>query len=358
MRTGSHDAPFDEVAPTAIDLFSGCGGTTLGLVQAGFDVVAGVEIDPLARKAYELNHPAIPLWDDVCQVDVPQLLARLKRKSGQIDLVVGCPPCQAHSALARLNGGRYIRNPENKDLVFELLRIVEGVNPKIVMIENVPRLAEEPRFRKVLRKLREVGYVGQPTILNARDYGVPQRRLRMVYIGSRIGEVSHAAPLSLRRCVRDAIADLLPAGISGDPLHDFPETRSKKVAALINSIPRDGGSRAALPARRQLACHRRCDGFKDVYGRMAWADPAPTITGGCVNPSKGRFLHPTENRTITLREAALLQSFPSDYAFPLDRGKFAVAQLIGNAFPPEFVRLQGETIIDHLRCRQRRRTPT
>ena len=117
---------------------------------------------------------------------------------------------------------------------------------------------------------------------------------------------------------------------------------------LIRLIPKDGGSRLDLGRQRQLGCHRRCDGFKDVYGRMAWDDVSPTVTGGCVNPSKGRFLHPTKNRCVTLREAALLQSFPPTYRFSLRRGKFPAAQMIGNALPPEFIRRHAKQVGKHL----------
>lgn len=144
--------------------------------------------------------------------------------------------------------------------------------------------------------------------------------------------------------VREAIGDLPQAGTSGDPLHDFPEKRSAAVMARITAIPKDGGSRADLGADAQLDCHKETDGFKDIYGRMSWSKPAPTITGGCVNPSKGRFLHPDEDRAITLREAALLQGFPPEYSFSLDRGKFAAAAMIGNALPPAFVEAHARQI--------------
>jgi DNA (cytosine-5)-methyltransferase 1 len=151
-----------------------------------------------------------------------------------------------------------------------------------------------------------------------------------------------------KRSVRDAIGHLPRPGSSGDPLHDVSEKRSEKVKRLIASIPKNGGSRRDLGRKRQLRCHTDCDGFNDVYGRMAWDEVAPTITGGCVNPSKGRFLHPTQNRSITLREAALLQGFPADYYFSLERGKFAAAQMIGNAFPPPFVRPHAIIIRRHV----------
>lgn len=138
--------------------------------------------------------------------------------------------------------------------------------------------------------------------------------------------------------VRDTIGALAKAGRSGDPLHDCPETRGPRVLNLLVRVPKDGGSRSDLGSENQLACHQRCDGFKDVYGRMSWDDVAPTITSGCVNPSKGRFVHPDQNRSITLREAAMLQGFPRSYKFSLRRGKFAAAEMIGNALPPEFVK--------------------
>jgi DNA (cytosine-5)-methyltransferase 1 len=163
-------------------------------------------------------------------------------------------------------------------------------------------------------------------------------------MASRLGIVPFAPKAKMRRTVRQVIGSLPAAGKSGDPLHDFPEKRSDKTLKLIRQIPKNGGSRTALSDDRQLRCHKRCDGFKDVYGRMAWNTLAPTITGGCVNPSKGRFLHPTKNRAITLREAALLQGFPRRYFVSLDEGKYRAAELIGNALPPEFSRRQAAQI--------------
>jgi DNA (cytosine-5)-methyltransferase 1 len=118
----------------------------------------------------------------------------------------------------------------------------------------------------------------------------------------------------------------------------LPEKRAGTVLKLIRDIPKDGGSRGDLPRARQLRCHKKSDGFSDIYGRMAWKKVAPTITSGCFNPSKGRFLHPESDRAITMREAALLQGFPRDYSFALSYGKQAIALMIGNALPPEFIR--------------------
>ena len=337
--------------PKAFDIFCGCGGTTQGLRDAGFSVIGGIESDELAVQTYRKNHKRIQVWEnDIRELDPSTVMKSLKIKKGELELLVGCPPCQAFSALRRLNGRKRIRDKESKDLVFEYLRFVESFFPKVVMVENVPHLLEDYRFKDVQKKLRELGYEGEPRIFNAADFNVPQRRRRMILVASRVGAIEYATEMSLEtRCtVRETIGDLPRPGKSGDLLHDFPETRSDKVKKLIGLIPKDGGSRNHIGNQNQLKCHLNCDGFKDVYGRMAWDDVAPTITGGCVNPSKGRFLHPTQNRAITLREAALLQSFPPEYAFSLDRGKFAVALMIGNAFPPRFVEAHAKKIRVHL----------
>lgn len=156
-------------------------------------------------------------------------------------------------------------------------------------------------------------------------------------LASRFGTVVLPKPVRRTASVRSVIGGLAAAGSSGDSLHDLPERRSDRVRRVISLIPKDGGSRSSLPARMQLRCHAGNAGFHDVYGRMAWGDVAPTITSGCFNPSKGRFIHPEHDRAITLREAALLQGFPLSYRFDEEAGKERIAQMIGNAIPPGFV---------------------
>jgi DNA (cytosine-5)-methyltransferase 1 len=337
--------------PTAIDIFCGCGGTTQGVKDAGFRVLAGVELDGLAVKTFRANHKRVKVWhEDVSDLTPNVLLDHHGLRRGQLDLLIGCPPCQAFSPMRRLNGRKLIRDKAAKDLVFEYLKFVEGLFPKVILLENVPRLIEDYRFNEVRQRLRELGYVGRPAIFNAAEYGVPQRRRRMIFIASRVGVIDYAVGDDKQmKTVRQTIAKLPKPGNTRDALHNLPEVRSPKVAKLIARIPMNGGSRFALGEDEQLECHKKCDGFKDVYGRMAWDAISPTITSGCVNPSKGRFLHPEQNRTITLREAALLQSFPRKYRFSLDRGKFAAALMIGNAFPPLFVKPHAEQICKHLK---------
>lgn len=330
--------------PVAVDLFAGCGGLTEGLVNAGFRVAAAVEIDPLAVNVYKMNHPAVTVWqNDIRHLSPGQLLEGLRLNSGEIDLLAGCPPCQGFSTLRTLNGSKEIDDPRN-DLLLDFQRFVEILQPRTVMLENVPRLEKDERFSLFCNKLETLGYIGDYKILNAADYGVPQRRRRLIYLAGYGVEIPFAGKSRKLKKVKDVLSGLPTAGESGDPVHDLPERRSRKVMHIIRRIPKNGGSRIDLPEELQLQCHRRCDGFKDVYGRMAWNDVAPTITSGCCNPSKGRFLHPIEDRAITLREAALLQGFPAKYKFAPKIGRGALAAMVGNALPPPFIAAHSRSI--------------
>lgn len=336
--------------PLAIDLFSGCGGLTLGLKRAGFDVIGAVDVDPLAVETYKANHKRISLWSqDIRSLPAVRVMRRLKLRRGQLDLLAGCPPCQGFSTMTTLNG-RTIRDDPRNDLVLEFLRFVRILRPKAVMMENVPGFAKDERIERFVAALEAIGYRCKRDVLNAADYGVPQRRRRFILLAGRRGEIPFARLARRKSSVREAFKNLRKRA-RRDPLHQVAERRSKRVRQMIRLIPKDGGSRSALRKKRQLKCHRKCDGFKDVYGRMAWNRVAPTITGGCCNPSKGRFLHPVRHRAITPREAALLQTFPPRYFFSLRRGKFAAAQMIGNALPPEFIRRHARSVLRFLQTR-------
>ena len=328
----------------AVDLFSGCGGLSLGLKNAGFSVVAAIELNSRAVKTYAANHQGGVIWEkDIRDVQASELLDRLRLTRGQIDLLAGCPPCQGFSRLRTLNGSRRVRDPRN-ELIREFQRFVADLEPRSVMMENVPGLANDKRFTEFCRFLASRGYRGKSCVLDAADFGVPQRRLRLVYLAGRGFDIPFASNIDGKKTVRDVIHGLPKAGDSGDDAHDRGEHRSKDVMRMIRRVPKNGGSRGDLPRDLQLKCHERCDGFGDVYGRMAWNAVAPTITSGCFNPSKGRFLHPDEDRAITLREAALLQGFPREYQFDADTGKEALAELIGNAMPPPFVEAHSNCI--------------
>lgn len=325
---------------TSIDLFAGAGGLSCGLTAEGFQVCTAVEIDPVSAKSYSLNHKSTNvIVDDISRVSGSQILEQAGLALGELDLLTGCPPCQAFSTLRTRRRKQQLNDP-SKELIIEMLRLIRSIQPRAVVVENVPGLADDERFTSFQLGLKQAGYQYTYAILNASNFGIPQRRKRLILIALRGKEIplGWSSYQCERRTVRDTIGHLATAGTSGDVLHDIPENRTPAMMSRIKATPKNGGSRRDIPSELQCACHTRIDGFKDVYGRMAWDDISPTITSGCTNPSRGRFLHPEEDRAITLREAALLQAFPPNYQFCLDRGKEHVACQIGNAFPPDMIR--------------------
>jgi DNA (cytosine-5)-methyltransferase 1 len=329
----------------AIDLFSGCGGLTLGLKNAGVEVIGAIEIDDKAREVYRANHPEVAfLANDIRDADPMKIMRRLRLRPRELDLLAGCPPCQGFSRIRRKNK-RGAKADERNTLIDDFALFVETLLPKNLMLENVPGLADYPRFRAFGKLIERLGYNYEWSVLDVSKFGVPQRRTRLILIASMDKVPTMAKSMNRRVTVRDAIGALPTAGASGDLLHDLPETRSEKIRSLIAAIPKDGGSRSSLPPDMRPACHRDYKGFNDVFGRMAWDDVSPTITSGCSNPSKGRFLHPTEDRAITLREASILQGFPPTYQFDAKLGKETLALMIGNALPPPFIRRQALALL-------------
>ncbi len=329
---------------TAIDLFSGCGGLSQGLKVAGFTVKAAVEIDRKAQETYQLNHPKTRLYsDDIRNLDPVQVLLDIGLAVGELGLLAGCPPCQGFSRLRTKNKMTAV-NDDRNDLINDFFRFAAVMLPKTLMLENVPALAKDARFVSVQSQLHVLGYQTVVNVLDAADYSVPQRRKRLIMLASRVHTPIVAEKSPKRLTVRQALKGIPEPGQSKDKLHGLEENRSQKVRDLIALIPKDGGSRKDLPSHFQLDCHKRSDGFKDVYGRLAWDDVSPTITSGCHNPSKGRFLHPEENRTISLREAAVLQGFPRSYKFDVTHGKQSIALMIGNALPPPFITAQANEL--------------
>ncbi len=334
---------------TAVDLFCGAGGLTQGLVDAGFTVLAAIDNSELAGDAYEANHPTTRLIRrDIRRVCPEGFLDEMGLAAGELGLLAGCPPCQGFSTMRTRRKATSVDDKRN-GLVAQFARFAEILRPRTVMLENVPALANDRRMTLLRTRLERLGYQLTTGVLDAADYGVPQRRRRFIMLGSLRALVDFAPADERHFTVRDAIGQMPSPGESGDILHDHGERRSEVVRRRIAAVPADGGGRTDLPEDHQLECHRReKPGWYDVYGRMAWDQTAPTITGGCINPSKGRFLHPVEDRAITLREAALLQGFPDNYGFPLHRGKYKAAELIGNALPPSFVSRHAKVLRDQL----------
>ncbi|HEV3272833.1 MAG TPA: DNA cytosine methyltransferase [Candidatus Methylacidiphilales bacterium] len=339
----------------AIDCFSGCGGLSEGLKRAKFKLLAGIEISEKGREAHKINHHTVRLYGDIKKIDPFLLITELKLANGELDLLAGCPPCQGFSTMRTLNGSDRIKDARNR-LIFEFVRLASFLQPKTILIENVPALLTDWRLKEAKRRLRKAGYKWiKSGILNAAQFKVPQRRRRMILIASRLGPIELPKPeTSSPVTVKHVIGRLMEPSKSRNRLHQMFMNHSSKVMRRIKRIPLDGGSHGDLGKRHQLQCHMRTNGFKDVYGRMRWNTVAPTITRFCHNPSKGRFLHPVQDRAITIYEAMRLQSFPSTYKFPKDMCMGEIASLIGEALPPKFAEAQARHIRKHLLTYERK----
>lgn len=332
----------------SIDIFSGCGGLSEGMHQAKFKTKIAFEIDAIASMAYKLNHPdTTVITKDIRNVSIAEIKRKMKGKT--IHLLAGCPPCQGFSSIRRLNRATPVYDERN-NLIMEYVRLVKALKPYTIMMENVPGLVEYDLFKKAVIILRdELKYKIDFKVVNVKDYGVPQSRRRLVLVGSRLGAIKVAEPLNEKKTVRQTIGHLPLPENSSDPIHKIFPTHIPSVQKRIELTPKNGGSRKDLPKQYLLKCHEAENiGFNDVYGRLRWDDYSTTITGGCLNPSKGRFLHPEQNRNISAREAAMLQSFPANYKFPMDIPKANLALLIGNALPPKFSYCQSDNIKKHL----------
>ncbi|OQA90154.1 MAG: putative BsuMI modification methylase subunit YdiO [Elusimicrobia bacterium ADurb.Bin231] len=333
----------------AIDLFSGCGGLSEGLRTAGFNVVAAFDNDPDSIAAYRLNHPDTKVFEgDIRDVDTTSIREILQ--GNPLHLLAGCPPCQGFSSMRRLNKKRSKRDSRN-NLILEYLRFVKELNPLTIMLENVPGLVNYKLFKYVVRELRGLGYNPKYRPVSIQKYGIPQRRKRLVLVGSLLGNLEIAEATGEKVTVRDMIGHIEAIYKTKDPIHRIVASHTPEVMKRIMATPKNGGSRTDLPKEYELECHKEVGvGFKDVYGRLRWDDYSSTITGGCLNPSKGRFLHPQKNRAITAREAALLQTFPKKYKFPAEISKTSISLLIGNALPPKFSYVQSVHILKHLKA--------
>lgn len=345
----------------AIDLFSGCGGLSLGVRRAGFNVAAAIELDDVAAATYESNHPETHvLVRDIRSVTASQLLAKVQGRP--VDLVMGCAPCQGFCSLTAKH---HREDPRNR-LVLEMARLVEQIRPRAVLMENVPGVLTRGAnlFEEFLAHLQDAGYVAEARIVQMADYGVPQQRRRLVLLAGRgfkipIPKATHArAPkpgsgLKPWVTVREALAGI-PAAPSltsawrrGGPRsfnwHVVRDLQQRTKARLKAAKP--GETWLSIDESLRPRCHQDgYTGFTNVYGRMAWDQAAPTITAGCTTPCKGRFGHPDRRRmTISVREAATLQTFPKSYRFETDEMDRA-CEMIGNAVPPRFAAALGRAI--------------
>lgn len=337
---------FRTVTLRLIDLFAGCGGMTRGFADTGvFEPVFAVEWDPGAAATYAANFGADHVFAGAIE-DV--------RTFPRADVVIGGPPCQGFSPLNRNGVGL-----ERRALWREYLRALDEAGPTVFVMENVPELLGSPEYRSFRAAAEARGFAVRGEVLNAADYGVPQRRRRAIVIGTRRGLIpwpvqTHSDPVELQlgtepwRTFREAVAGL-PLKPNGVNWHNARNPRPESVRRY-KAVPRDGGNRFEM--QRNLdraglghlvpACWRnKPTGTTDVFGRLWWDRPAYTIRTEFYKPEKGRYLHPSAHRPITVREAARCMSFEDDFILPLDQSMTSIARQIGNAVPPLLARRIG-----------------
>lgn len=337
---------------SCVDLFCGVGGLTHGLERGGVRVSAGIDVDEDCRYPYESNNPSAFIRRDVRELTAKELLNLYC--SSPIQLLAGCAPCQSFSTYSRI--GRSKRRDNLWPLLNEFGRLVRQTQPHIVTMENVPQLASHEVFQTFLRQL--TGYQINYHIVECAQYGVPQTRKRLVLLASRLGPIRLIEPeewKSATATVRAAIASFPPLAAGQrdplDPLHAACRLSDINLRRIRASKP--GGTWRDWDPSLLAACHKRPSGgtFPSVYGRMSWDEPSPTITTQCFGYGNGRFGHPTQDRAISLREAASLQTFPREYKFirKNEAVRFQVlGRLIGNAVPVLIGEVIARSIKNHL----------
>lgn len=351
----------------AIDFFCGGGGMTKGLSLAGIDVIAGIDIDEKCKETYEFNNqPAKFIHEDISDFDLKSLEAgyvhedgtETKIKVNDNDLLfVGCSPCQYWSLM---NTDRS-RSRGSRNLLDDFRRFVDYYNPGYVLIENVPGILSNPEsplsdFIEFLSEKNFFSVVQE--VVRVQDYGVPQTRKRFVLIASRVKKIlfpkiSDSSTVTVRNFIGDeSVFPAIDAGHRDESkfCHTASGLTETNVQRLALTEPNGGTREAWQDTDLQLAVYRKNEGnkmfgFQDIYGRMFWDRPAPTITTRFYSLSNGRFGHPEQNRAISLREGATLQTFPLDYEFKT--GSIAdTGRIIGNAVPPELARRIGKAILE------------
>ena len=335
----------------AVDLFCGVGGLTYGLKKAGIKVVAGVDYDETCKYAFEKNNKARFIHEDIKKLK-GSTISKLY-KGADYKVLVGCAPCQTfstHSTKIRKN--KNLKKDERWSLLNEFTRIIKETKPDIVSMENVPLLEKQYVFKKFVKSLEKLDFTVHYKIINCSKYGIPQNRRRLVLLASKIGEIKLLSHTKKTKTVRDTI-EILPRIGAGkiykkDQLHVASALNEINLERIKNS--KQGGTWRDWPKKLRVDCHKRKSGstYSSVYGRMDWDKPSPTITTQFHRYGTGRFGHPIQNRALSLREGALLQTFPKNYKFIENKNNFSTVQLgihIGNAVPPKLGEMIGASII-------------
>ncbi len=340
-----------------IDLFCGIGGLSHGMYKEGFDIIAGFDIDDTCKYAYEKNNKSTFYKQDIKTVTKEQIGDLFK--GYDIKILAGCAPCQPFSSYAFKVKDK---DKDKYDLLYEFGRLVREVLPDIVTMENVAQILsfkQKPVLNDFVVLLRDNGYEVEFKVVYCPDYGIPQTRKRIVLLASRLGRINLIPPTHTKekyRTVRQTIEKLPPleAGeiCSTDPFH-----RARSLSELnlkrIKATPANGSWRD-WDENLKLVCHKKTSGksFGSVYGRMNWDEPAPTMTTLCTGLGNGRFGHPEQNRAISLREAAMFQTFPKNYKFFSPKEEISItkaSRYIGNAVPPRLGKITAKSIILHIK---------
>ncbi len=336
---------------TAVDLFCGVGGLTHGLALGGIRVLVGYDIDPACRFPYEANNSATFVQRDVSELTGDEI--RVSFGEEKLTLLAGCAPCQPFSTYARK--GRSKKGALDWQLVSKFGRLVAEVQPDLVTMENVSQLADHSVFNEFIGQLS--GYSVRWSIVECANYGVPQSRRQLVLLASRLGGSGLEMPSAQKdlRTVRDTISDLpeIKAGEQhpNDPLHVASSLSPLNLKRIKASVP--GGTWRDWDSALRARCHNKDTGatYPSVYGRMEWDKIAPTITTQSFGYGNGRFGHPEQDRAISLRESAMLQTFPRDYKFTSqsERVTFSkLGRLIGNAVPVTIGEVIAQVLLDHV----------
>lgn len=337
----------------AVDLFCGAGGLTCGLQQAGIKVKAGVDVDKACEYAFSHNNKALFIPKSVADIHGTEFADFTK--GADYTLFAGCAPCQAFSSMNRKGG----KTDPRWHLLNEFSRLIQETLPDFVAMENVPQLLNQEIFKDFIETLKKCGYQQSDwKVVHCEDYGLPQHRHRLVLLASRIAPIKIISPKefgAVKKSVRDAIGGLPPlkAGevSQKDPLHRCRGLSPLNMKRIQASKP--GGTWHDWPEELRAGCHKRerDQTYQSVYARMTWEDPSPTMTTQFVAYGSGRFGHPEQDRGLSLREGAILQSFPAGYAFTRPDEPIylsTVAKLIGNAVPVVIGELIGKSIFRHL----------
>ena len=324
---------------SAVDLFCGAGGLTHGFTLEGINVGAGIDLDPACEYAFRHNNAGVAfLPEDVINITADRL--RPYFSDGAVKLLAGCAPCQPFSTYSQ---GHRSDDDQRWTLLRQFARLAEELRPDIVTMENVPKLEEHEVFTDFIDALEKLGYYVTYSVVDCRYYGIPQQRKRLVLLASQYGEVKLQPPTHSEQdfvSVRQTIGSLekISSGeiSKSDPLHRASLLTEKNLQRIRASKP--GGTWRDWDRKLRTKCHRKKSGktYPSVYGRMSWDEPAPTMTTQCYGFGNGRFGHPEQDRAISLREAALIQTFPENYAFaPVGQTVSfkKTGRLIGNAVP-------------------------